>query len=509
VDTDTRIRISRREFLRISAVASIGLSIAPYLHCGRLGVGPPVARPMKRDFGRLDFEVTTLGLGGQASIEWTPSDVDPVQIILKAHGLGVNYFDTSNLYGPSQSNYGKAFRDLKLIPGRPDYDDARRRSVFLTSKTHLRWAKGARRIEGVGHWTEGSEGSGAVDDLKRTLSQIFGDGRGYYPPGAYVDMMLVHNLRTFREIDVLFEGVDDPDPRAEQIGALAALLDYRDGTNHTGLNPEEERLVRYIGFSGHLSPPVMMEMIQRDSHDILDGMLVAINANDRLCFNMQHNVIPIAAAKRMGIIAMKVFADGAMYTKGAHWSRAPEHVVRTIGSPSLASRPLIEYALTTPGIHTAIIGIGQIDEDAGACQLRQNLSAAQIRPDGLSRSDRRAVEEMASSVKDGKTNYFQAPHEPLSPPREPAISQEKRNDQRIVRVTWHTAYAGDEPIKHYEIWRDDQKTGQTEHQPQTTKTPFSFEGQVSDEAAHAYRVVAVDASGRTASTEDLIVPSMG
>lgn len=500
-----QIPISRREFLKISAAASIGLAISPYLNCGRLGVG----RPMKRDFGRLDFEVTTLGLGGQASIQWTPSDVDPAEIILKAHELGVNYFDTSNLYGPSQANYGKAFRDLKLIPGRPDYDEAKRRSIFLTSKTHLRVAKGGGQIEGVGNWTQGAEGSGTVDDLKRTLSQIFGDGRGDYSSGAYVDMMLIHNLRTLREVDVLFEGADDPDPKAERIGAIAALLDYRDGTNRTGLNPEEERLVRHIGFSGHWSAPVMMEMIQRDVHNVLDGMLVAINANDRLCFNMQHNVIPIAAAKGMGIIAMKVFADGAMYTKGAHWSRSPEHIVRTIGSPSLKSRPLIEYSLTTPGIHTAIIGIGQIDESPGACQLQQNLSAAQIRPDGLSRSDRHAVEEMASSVKDGKTNYFQAPHEPLSPPRQPEATQEKRNEQRIVRLTWQTAYASDAPIEHYEVWRGNQRIGRVEHQPQTTRTPFSFEGQVSDQAAHAYRVVAVDASGRTASTEELVVRSMG
>jgi hypothetical protein len=60
----------------------------------------------------------------------------------------------------------------------------------------------------------------------------------------------------------------------------------------------------------------MMEMIQRDKRDILEGMLVAVNANDRQNFSMQCNVIPVAAANKMGVIAMKVFADGAMYTTG-------------------------------------------------------------------------------------------------------------------------------------------------------------------------------------------------
>ena len=91
--------------------------------------------PIKRDFGKIDFQVTTLGLGGQGSLQWTPDDVDPVSIILKAFQLGVNYFDTSNLYGPSQTNFGKAFRELNLIPGESGYDETLRRSIFLTSKT--------------------------------------------------------------------------------------------------------------------------------------------------------------------------------------------------------------------------------------------------------------------------------------------------------------------------------------------------------------------------------------
>jgi aryl-alcohol dehydrogenase-like predicted oxidoreductase len=44
---------------------------------------------MKRMFGKTGFEVTTFGLGGQASLQWTPDDVDPVSIILKAFDAGV------------------------------------------------------------------------------------------------------------------------------------------------------------------------------------------------------------------------------------------------------------------------------------------------------------------------------------------------------------------------------------------------------------------------------------
>jgi len=490
--------------LRGSAIAA-GVSWAgPYFCFGATGVG----KPATRDFGQTGVEVTSLGLGGQASLQWTPSGTKPEQIILKAFELGVNYFDTSNVYGPSQMNYGKAFRALHLIPDTPGYDEKKRRSIFLASKTLLRPAKG-KVPRGVNSWSNGPPGSTAVDDLRRTLSQIFGDGKGNYPRGAYVDLFQLHDVKTFAEIDALWAGLDKPDPKAPFIGALAALRDYRDGTNLTGLNSKEEKLIRHIGFSGHHSAPVLMELIQRDKDNLFQTMLVAINANDRLYLNQQHNALPVAAAKGLGVIAMKVFADGAMYTKKATWTRRPEDVVRTVGSPALPSRPLVEYAVSTSGVSTTIVGIGQIDDAPKRCQLRQNLAAAQIRPGGLSQSDRRAIEQKTAKVKDGRTNWFQAPAQPLSPPREPAIAQEVRDRQRVARITWHTAYAGDEPIRRYEIQRDGRKVGHVEHRPQTSKTPFTFEDALADREAHTYQLLTVDAAGRTAAAEKLTVPATG
>jgi len=484
--------------LRAAAGAAAAGWAAPHLCLGAVGV----EKPMKREFGRTGFEVTTMGLGGQGSLQWTPADVKPEQIIIRAVEASVNYFDTSNVYGPSQLNYGKAFRALKLVPGAPGYDAAKRRSIFLASKTLLRPAKG-KAPQGMNSWTLGPPGSTAVDDLRRTLSQVFGDGKGGYPRGAYVDLFQLHDVKTFAEIDALFSGVDDPDPKAPFIGALAALRDFRDGTNLTGLNPKEERLIRHIGVSGHFSPPVLMEIIQRDKDNLLETVLLGINANDRLYLNQQYNSLPVAAAKGMGVIAMKVFADGAMYTKVASWTRRPEQVVRTVGSPSMASRPLVEYAVSTPGVSTAIIGIGQIDNDARKCQLGQNLSAAQIRSGSLGQGDRRAIEQQTAKVKDGQTNWFQAPAGPLTPPHKAGVGRAARGGQPVARLRWHTAYAGDEPIVRYEITRDGRKIGQVAHRPQISKTPFTFNDVLPDDAAHGYRVVTVDAVGRTAATSEL------
>jgi aryl-alcohol dehydrogenase-like predicted oxidoreductase len=495
---------SRRQFLKNAALTSAGLSIGPYFAFGKT----EPFKPMKRLMGRLNFEATTLGLGGQASLEWTPAGVDPVRIILKAFDLGVNYFDTSNVYDTSQENYGKAFRELHLIPGQPGYNERLRNSIFLTSKTALRFGKGGWTKQGLINVTNGAPGSHAADDIKRTLSQVFGDGRGSYPQGAYLNMVLMHSVSSLEDVNALYEGYDHPDPKAETIGTLALLIDCRDGTNLTGLNPKEEKLIRHIGFSGHVSPPVMMEMIQRDSRGILEGMLVAINANDRLNFSMQYNVIPVAAANNMGLIGMKVFADGAMYTKEAVFTRSSEQLIHTVGSKTLPSHRLVQYTLSTPGIHTAIIGTGHIDSDATACQLQQNLLAAQIAPNALSVSDRREIEKLSGAVKGGKTNYFQASAQALGAPRDPAASQGMRGQQRVAQLQWQTAYAGDEPIVRYEIWRDRQKTGQVAHKPQVRRTPFSFEEVLSDHAAHHYEIVTVDAAGRTAKTEDMLLAAV-
>jgi len=237
----------------------------------------------------------------------------------------------------------------------------------------------------------------------------------------------------------------------------------------------------------------MIEMIQRDEYNILDGMLVAINPNDKQYLSHQYNVIPVAQAKNLGIIAMKVFADGAMYSKESRWSGTAEDVVRTVGSKELPSKPLVEYALTTPGIHTAIIGIGQISEDHLKCQLVQNYYAAQIDPEGMSGAKRLELEAKTGMVKNGQTNWFQLPRTGLTPPHNLKIN---KKDQ--LEITWDTAYAADAPLSHYEIFKGDKKVATVKHQPQITKQPFKYNGRLGE---GEYRVVAVDEVGNRAESE--------
>ena len=491
-----RFRLTRRNFIKESAATVLGFSVLPLSLCNpkqSLSTVLDVERLpsiAKRKFGNFDFEVTTMGLGGQAGLEWTPSDLDPTAVIVKACKLGINYFDTSNVYGPSQLNYHKAFKVLNLIPGEANYDENLRKSIWLTTKTKMRWGKpGFPERPNVSNSSNGAPNvKCAVDDLKRSLSQVFGDNKGGYPNGAYLDMILMHSINSTETVDVLYEGLETPlDPNGN-FGALVALRDYRDGTNLTGMNPKNEKLVRHIGFSGHSSPPVMVDLIQRDEYGILEAILVAINANDKTKYNMQYNVIPVASAKGMGIIGMKVFADAALYHKNPGWSGSTKDLFLEIGTAELPSRPLVEYTLTTPGVHTAIMGIGHIDEDPEKCQLVQNLNAAQINPDGMTETDRKNLEDKTNKIKP-KSNYFQSSKVGLTKPRN------LRNEGNTI--IWDNAFAGDVPVRAYEILVNGLKVGEVEHQPQILKSmPFTFD--ISGKSGDKVEVVAVDKDGNSA-----------
>lgn len=216
----------------------------------------------------------------------------------------------------------------------------------------------------------------------------------------------------------------------------------------------------------------MIDMIQRDEFNLLEAMLVSLNSNDKLYFNMQNNVLPVARAKGLGIIGMKVFADAVMYGKEARFSKTPADVFRKVGTPDLPSKDLIEYVLTSPNIDTLIIGIGNIEDDPLKCQLTQNYYASQIEPNTLSKEECLRIEEKTARIKAGRTNYFQLDKNGLSSPRD--VRMETVGEK--TRITWQTAYAADVPISHYEVLLNGEKIGEIKHQPQILKfEPFVFD----------------------------------
>ncbi len=391
----------------------------------------------KRVLGRTGHLVTPLGLGGQASLQWTPEGVDAPDIILRAVELGVNYLDTANVYGPSQMNYGEAFRRLHLVPGQPGYNAALRESLFLNSKTNKRFAKNPADATGLF----------AIDDLKRSLTQVFGDGKGFIPEGAYPNSIQMHAVGTYEQVAQLYTRMAERGGKMpEQIGALAALLDYRDGTNYTGLNPDHHRWVRHVGVSGHADSPVLMKLLRLDEGNDVDTLLVALNVNDKLYLPHQNNVLPLARARGMGVIAMKVFADGVFFGKESRFSRTPDDVNTKVGNAKTNTHDMVRYTVSLPGVATAIIGTGHINrKDADDDQLIANLAAATDAT--MTAAEREAIEKDAAEKYGATTNYFQNKAQGLIQPTEVKLVK----DGGRVKVTWQGAVAGARPLQAYQI----------------------------------------------------------
>ncbi|NWF84133.1 MAG: aldo/keto reductase [Bryobacteraceae bacterium] len=453
---------SRRELMR-------ALGTLPFIP--RLRAQPGALDLRHRLLGRTGSWVVPLGLGGQASLQWTGEDIDAPDIVVRAFELGVNYFDTANAYGPSQANYGEAFRRLNL-------DQAARERIFVASKTGNRYAFNPAA----------PNAATALSDLRRSLTTLFGDGSGYIPEGAYLDSFQIHNLTTLQQVDQIYEGVADRGSKMpDRIGALAALMDYRDGTDYTGLNPERRRWIRHIGITGHQSSPVLMSAIQRDRWDMIDTVLIGMNANDRRCACHQNNVLPLAVARGLGVIVMKVFADGAFYGKPARFSNNPGDVVLSVGqSGGIACSDLIHYVESLPGVSTVITGIGKVDrQNPENDQLVANLSAS-LDSDVASPAALRSIEDTLASLHPPAANYFNERRENLTQPS--GVSAELDSGRMIVR--WSNAFAAAEPIRSYEIYEGDRQLLSIPYRPQLTTEPLTAWLPAGELQGGAIRVVA-------------------
>jgi aryl-alcohol dehydrogenase-like predicted oxidoreductase len=452
----------RQVFTTLAAGAAATALAAPALAAKKAAAAPACEKKdhyiPKKVLGRTGFMVTPLGLGGQASLQWTPEGVDPADIICRAVELGVNYLDTANVYGPSQVNYGEAYRRMNLVPGKPGYNAALRESLYFASKTVRRFAKDPTD----------TSGQNAVTDLKRTLTQAFGDGQGFIPEGAYLDCIQMHAVGSLADVSKLYVGMAERGGKMpDQIGAFAALLDYRDGTNYTGLNPEHKRWVRHVGVTGHLDSTVLSQLIRMDEGNELDTLLVALNVNDKLYLPHQNNVLPLALAKGLGVIAMKVFADGVFFGKEARFSKTPDDVNQHVGNAKLNTHDMVRYTVSLPGVCTTIIGTGHINrKDPADDQLVANFAAACDTI--MTKAERLALEKEAEAAYGATTNYFQQKAAGLVQPTDVKLTK----DGGRVKVSWQAAVVGAKPLAAYDIRSGGKTLLTVTARPQTTLAPL-------------------------------------
>ena len=275
----------------------------------------PIPQSMpERVLGKTNISLPIFGLGGagQTPLSKKGQEKKAIAIVERALALGVRYYDTAADYGPSEKYLGKIL---------PDY----RREIFLNSKTAARDRDGAWR------------------DLERSLKRLNTD---------YLDGWQLHHVSFQSELDEIF----GPN------GAIKALEAAKD-----------QKLVKFLGITGHHEPDVIAAGLQRYP---FDTTLVSLNAAD-----VHHprpfapTVLPVAKATNVGVIAMKVPAYGRLFKSGIL-----ENMQQAMG-----------YTLSLSGVHCCIIAA------ENPAQLESNVQVAQaFQP--LKETEMKAIEQLTANA---------------------------------------------------------------------------------------------------------------
>jgi len=284
----------------------------------------PAAMPT-RNLGKTGYKVGIFSLGGQASLE-KPNNADvAVPIIERALDLGVNYIDTSSIYGGperwSEQYVGAVMKH-------------RRNEAFLATKTRERDRDASMRM------------------IEKSLDLLKTD---------HIDLWQLHDIGIQANVDACFA----------KGGAMEALLEMK-----------EQKVVRHLGITGHFRPDALMECIRRYPFDTI---LMAINAADPHHFSFNAELLPLAVEKQMGIIGMKIPGRSRLLTT---WTPPPleqqkhswEGMVLAPTPGTLTMREAIFYALSRP-VSTIIVGcdtIAQLEENVQHARDFTPLSDKQV-----------------------------------------------------------------------------------------------------------------------------------
>ncbi len=244
------------------------------------GTGNLLSDMPKRPLGRTGWKASVLTMGG---VKWDSHIPEPqaIELIHRAMELGVNTFDTAHAYanGQSEVRLGKALA-------------GRRQGLWVSTKTDSRSYDGARK------------------QMDLSLKRLQMD---------HVDLMLMHGIGD----DTDYAAASSPD------GVLKALDEYRKAGH-----------IRFIGVSGHHWKHNMLRIVQEYP---FDAILVPVGLfNLAYDYSYFQKIIPLARAKGMAVMGMKVFGAGRV-----------KHA---------ASRePYLRYSLNQP-IDTAVIGCDSIEQ---------------------------------------------------------------------------------------------------------------------------------------------------
>lgn len=301
----------RRDFLKLTGAAAAGALATTVVPQNAEALPLPFnaatndAMPT-RNLGKTGYRVGIFSLGGQATVEQPDKEAEATAIVERAIDLGVNYIDTAAQYGGSQ-RWSQKYIGIVM--------KRRRKEVYLASKSHDRTRDGSLKL------------------LEESLKLLNTD---------HLDAWQMHHMTTMDDVERAFA----------KGGAIEAFTQARD-----------QKMVRFLGVTGHTDPEVLMECLRRFP---FDQILMAVNAADPHHQSFQEKLLPMAVEKQMGIIGMKIPSRGRLIS---NWPAVGPYAGGKKQAGPLNMKDALYYVLSLP-VSTVIIGCDTI------AQLEENVKLA-------------------------------------------------------------------------------------------------------------------------------------
>ena len=290
-----------------------------------------------RTLGRTGLRVSALAMGTvELGLDYgirtpghygRPSNTEATRLVHAALAAGINFLDTARAYGQSEAVLGQALR-------------GKREGVVLTTKVRTQRPDGSTPTgEALRRWM--------LDSLHESLTQLRTE---------WVDLWQIHNLD-------------------------AALLTQSDQLAEIVAAVRQAGKVRWVGAStyGVDLPAAAI----RCGH--FDTVQVTYSVLDQ---RLADSVLPLAAARNVGVIARSVLLQGALTARGEHLpdhleplrarSRQFRQAVAASGLPLTPAQAALAFALHQPQLGAVLVGV------RSQAELQEDLRAVEVAlPDEL------------------------------------------------------------------------------------------------------------------------------
>ena len=302
--------MERRDFLRTTVGAGLALAGTNLLASGCAvaeGGYDPKGLPTTI-FGSTGVRIPRMVLGLGSRFCHMDDAEESYEMLNYALDNGFYYWDTAHTYDNTiASPPWRKTKPTELVTSEVRVGEVvktRRKEIFLSTKVQAR------------------EPDAAMKQIELSLKRLNTDK---------LDMLKIHGVENIEEID-----------KMSQKGGVIDII----------MRLKEEKVTRFIGFSGHGNTAALTELTKRAP---FDSMLVSMNHYTvRQKTKHEETTIPAAKEKKMGVLLMKAVR--------------PRETIEGLNTPDL-----IRYAMSLEGPDAVVVGMDSVQVVKSNIQILSNF----------------------------------------------------------------------------------------------------------------------------------------